>query len=144
MSHSGALPTEEPTPGERAASTPLGTLLSDATRDLSELFRQEVALAKAELTESGKKAAKGAGLLSGAGVAGLFALLFLTIAAWWGLGYLIGNAWSGLVVAVVYAIVAAVLALRGRKELKTITGAPQTVATAKEVPEALKPNRRKP
>ncbi|MFZ6992917.1 phage holin family protein [Curtobacterium sp. RRHDQ66] len=144
MSHSGALPTEEPTPGERAASTPLGTLLSDATRDLSELFRQEVALAKAELTESGKKAAKGAGLLSGAGVAGLFALLFLTIAAWWGLGSLIGNAWSGLVVAVVYAIVAAVLALRGRKELKTITGAPQTVATAKEVPEALKPNRRKP
>ncbi|SBN62015.1 Putative Holin-X, holin superfamily III [Curtobacterium sp. 9128] len=144
MSHSGALPTDEPSPGERAASTPLGTLLSDATRDLSELFRQEVALAKAELTESGKKAAKGAGLLSGAGVAGLFALLFLTIAAWWGLGYLIGNAWSGLVVAVVYAIVAAVLALRGRKELKTITGAPQTVATAKEVPEALKPNRRKP
>lgn len=116
------------------------SLLSEVSRDLSTLFRQEVALAKAELTDSAKKAGKGAGMFGGAGVAGLFALLFLSIAAWWGLGYLIGNAWSAVVIAVVYAVVAAILAMRGRKEIKQIDGAPQTVATVKEVPETLKPN----
>ncbi len=107
------------------------------SRDLSSLFRQEVALAKAELTDSAKKAGKAGGMFGGAGLTAVFALLFLSIAAWWGLGYLIGNAWSALIIAVVYAIVAAILAVRGRKEIK---GAPQTVETAKEVPETLKPN----
>ncbi|KTR08843.1 phage holin family protein [Curtobacterium luteum] len=133
-------PLGEPSPQERAATTPLGELLSDVSKDLSNLFRQEVALAKAELTDSAKKAGKAGGMFGGAGITALFALLFLSIAAWWGLGYLIGNAWSAVVIAVVYAIVAAVLAVRGRKEIKEIQGAPQTVETAKEVPEALKPH----
>jgi Flp pilus assembly protein TadB len=142
MSHSvpGPAGLGEPTPEERAATTPLGELLTDVSRDISSLFRQEVALAKAELTESAKKAGKGAGLFGGAGLTGFFALLFLSIAAWWGLGYLIGNAWSAVVVAVVYAIIAAILALQGRKQMKEIKGAPQTVETAKEIPDALKPN----
>ncbi|MEK6311177.1 MAG: phage holin family protein [Curtobacterium sp.] len=133
-------PFGEPSPQERAATTPLGELLSDVSKDLSNLFRQEVALAKAELTASAKKAGKAGGMFGGAGITALFALLFLSIAAWWGLGYLIGNAWSAVVIAVVYAIVAAVLAVRGRKEIKEIQGVPQTVETAKEVPEALKPH----
>ncbi|GAA3341088.1 hypothetical protein GCM10017714_23590 [Curtobacterium pusillum] len=142
MSHTvpGATPTGEPSPEERAATTPLGELLSDVSRDLSSLFRQEVALAKAELTDSAKKAGKAGGMFGGAGLTALFALLFLSIAAWWGLGYLVGNAWSALIIAAIYAIVAAVLALRGRKEIKEIKGAPQTIETAKEVPETLKPN----
>jgi hypothetical protein len=130
----------QPSAEERAATTPLGELLSDVSRDLSTLFRQEVALAKAELTDSAKKAGKGAGMFGGAGLAGFFTLLFLSIAAWWGLGYLVGNAWSALIIAVVYAIVAAILAARGRREIKQINGAPQTVETVKEVPQTLKPN----
>ncbi|WP_144756573.1 phage holin family protein [Curtobacterium pusillum] len=137
MTHTA--PPGAPGPEERAATTPLGELLSDVSRDLSQLFRQEVTLAKAELTASAKQAGKGAGMFGGAGLTAVFALLFLSIAAWWGLGYLIGNAWSGLVIGVVYAVVAAVLALRGRRELQQIQGAPQTVETVKEVPEALKP-----
>jgi hypothetical protein len=112
--------------------------LSEVTRDISTLFRQEVALAKAELTDSGKKAGKGAGLLGGAGVAGHFALLFLSIALWWGLGNLIGNAWSALIVAVLWAVVALILALQGRKELQKIKGAPQTAETIREIPETFK------
>lgn len=141
MSHTvpGATPTGEPTPEERAATTPLGELLSDVSRDLSSLFRQEIALAKAELTDSAKKAGKAGGMFGGAGLTALFALLFLSIAAWWALGYLVGNAWSALIVAAVYAIVAVVLALRGRAAAKEIKGLRQTVETAKEVPETLKP-----
>lgn len=141
MSHTvpGATPTGEPTPEQRAATTPLGELLSDVSRDLSRLFRQEIALAKAELTDSAKKAGKAGGMFGGAGLTALFALLFLSIAAWWALGYLVGNAWSALIVAAVYAIVAVVLALRGRAAAKEIKGLRQTVETAKEVPETLKP-----
>jgi hypothetical protein len=109
------------------------------TRDLSTLFRQEVELAKAELTDSAKKAGKGAGMFGGAAVAGLFALLFLSITVWWALGYLIGNAWSALIITVIYAVVALVLFLRGRTQLKSIQGAPRTVDSVKKIPETLKP-----
>lgn len=126
---------------ERAGSTGLGELLGGVTRDLSTLFRQEVALAKSELTESAKKAGKGAGLFGGAGVAGLFALLFVSICIWWAIGYLIGNAWSALIVGAVYALIALVLFLRGRAQLKTVEGAPQTAETLGEIPQALKPGR---
>jgi hypothetical protein len=128
-----------PGPEERAATTGVGDLISGVTRDLSTLFRQEVELAKSELTESAKQAGKGAGMFGGAAVAGLFALLFLSITVWWALGYLIGNAWSALVVTVVYGIVALILFLRGRAQLKTVRGAPRTVESLKKIPDTLKP-----
>lgn len=140
----GHVPAGGPTPGvpdteERAATTSLGDLLGSVTSDISTLFRQEVELAKAELTLSAKKAGKGAGMFGGAGLTGLFALLFLSIAAMWGLGSLIGVGWASLVIAVVYAVVALVLFLRGRKELKDIKGAPKTVDSLKKIPETVKP-----
>jgi len=116
----------------------LGELMGDVTRDLSTLLRQEVELAKAELRETTSRAGKGAGLLSGAGVAGFLAVLFLSIALWWGLGYLMGNAWSGVVVAVIWAIVAAVLLQSGRGELARVRGLPQTADTVSKIPNALK------
>ena len=128
-----------PAPEEKAATTSLGDLLSGVTGDISTLFRQEVELAKAELTESAKKAGKGAGMFGGAGLTALFALLFLSLAAMWALGTLIGLGWSSLIVAVVYAIVALVLFLRGRTELKSIKGAPKTVDSLKKIPETVKP-----
>jgi len=124
----------------RAANEGLGQLLGEVSRDLSTLIRQEVELAKAEVTDSAKKAGKGAGFLGGAAVAGYFALLFLSICIWWALGYTaLGNAWSALIIAVVYGIVAAILALRGRSKLQQIEGAPQTAETIKEIPPTLKP-----
>jgi len=128
-----------PAPDDKAATTSLGDLLSGVTGDISTLFRQEVELAKAELTESAKKAGKGAGMFGGAGLTGLFALLFVSLAAMWGLGVLIGLGWSSLIIAVVYAIVALVLFLRGRKELKSIKGAPKTVDSLKKIPETVTP-----
>ena len=128
-----------PAPEEKAASTSLGDLLTGVTGDISTLFRQEVELANAELTESAKKAGKGAGMFGGAGLTALFALLFVSLAAMWGLGELIGLGWSSLIVAVVYAIVALVLFLRGRKELKSIKGAPKTVDSLKKIPETVTP-----
>jgi hypothetical protein len=124
---------------EKAARTSLGSLLGEVMKDMSTLFRQEVALAKAEITDSGKKAGKGAGLFGGAGVAGHFVLLFLSIALWWGLGDLIGsNGWSAVIVAILWAVVALILALQGKKEFQKIKGAPQTAETIKEIPDTFK------
>ncbi|MEO7015578.1 MAG: phage holin family protein [Leifsonia sp.] len=133
--------TDEPTPSEeRAANTSLGDLLSEVTRDLSALVRQEVQLAKAELRETATRAGKGAGILGGAGYAALMAVFFVSIAVWWALGYLVGNAWSGVIVAIIWAVVSVILYSAGRKQLKSVQGMPQTAATIKEFPDTLKRN----
>ena len=121
----------------------LGTLLSEVTADLSTLFRQEVALAKAEATQSAKKAGKGAGLLSGAGVAGHFLLLFLSLALMFALSDLFGEpddnlGIAALIVAVLWGVVAAILALTGKKEVQQVQGLPKTADTVKKIPPALK------
>jgi hypothetical protein len=133
--------TDVPTPSEEKASrTSLGELLGEVTRDLSTLMRQEIELAKAELTQSAKQTGKGAGLLSGAGYAALMAIFFLSVALWWGLGHLIDNGWSAVVVAVIWGIIGLVLYSMGKKEMKKVKGAPRTVDSIKQVPEALKRN----
>ncbi len=117
----------------------LGELLGEVTKDLSTLMQQEVALAKAEATESAKKAGKGAGMFAGAAVGGHFVLLFLSLAAMWGLGELMALGWAALIVAAVWAIIAAVLALTGKKEMSKVKGLPLTAETIKEIPPTLKP-----
>jgi Flp pilus assembly protein TadB len=132
----------EPAPSEahqRADNASLGELLGDVTRDLSTLMRQEVELAKAELKQSATKAGKGGGMLAGAGVAGHFVLLFLSLALMFGLGALMPLGWAAVIVAVIWGIIAAVLASRGRKELKQVQGLPQTGETLSEIPPTLKP-----
>jgi hypothetical protein len=135
---SGAERVTDPA-AEQAATTGVGELLSIVSRDLSTLIRQEVELAKAEVTDSAKKVGKGAGFLGGAALSGYFALLFLSICLWWAIGYEIGNAWSALIIAAVYGVVALVLALRGRTKLQQVEGLPQTAATIKEIPTTLTP-----
>ncbi len=123
----------------KADNTSLGDLIGEVTRDLSTLMRQELELAKAELKESAAKAGKGSGMLAGAGVAGHFVLLFLSIALWYALGGLMGLGWSAVVVAIIWGIIAAVLASIGRRELKTVKGLPQTTETLQKIPPTLKP-----
>jgi hypothetical protein len=116
----------------------LGEMLSAVTANVSTLMQQEMALAKAELKQSGTRAGKGIGLFAGAAAAGMLFLVFLSVSAWWGLGQFIENQWSALVVAVIWAIVAGVLAMVGKKEFDRIRGIPQTTETLSKVPNALK------
>jgi uncharacterized membrane protein YqjE len=116
----------------RDAST--GELFKRLSQQTSELVRKEVDLAKAELTEKGKTAGKGAGMFGGAGLFGVTAFLALTAC----LIALLSTAmevWpAALIVTVVYAAIAGVLALMGRRKLQEATPpAPeQTVETLKE------------
>ncbi|OUE18025.1 hypothetical protein BFL36_14875 [Clavibacter michiganensis] len=132
----GRTPSEE-----KAATTGLGDLLGNVTKDVSTLMRQEIALAKAEISDSAKKAGKGAGLLGGAGYAGLMAVFFLSVALMVGLGYWFDDlAWAAVVVAVIWAVIGLVMYLQGRKKLKTVQGAPRTADSVKKIPEAMKRN----
>ena len=124
---------------QKADNASLGELLGDVTRDLSTLMRQEVELAKAELKQSATRAGKGGGMLAGAGVAGHFVLLFLSLALMFALGALMPLGWAAVIVAVIWAIIAAVLASMGRKNLKQVQGLPQTGETLSEIPPTLKP-----
>ena len=78
--------------------------------------------------------------LAGAAIGGYFVLLFLSIALWWSLGEAIGHGWSALVVTVIWAIIAAALAVLGRTALRKARGLPQTTDTVKNIPGALTPH----
>jgi hypothetical protein len=118
----------------------VGELLGDVSRDLSELVRQEIELAKAEAKETATRAGKGAGMLAGAGTAAHLGLVFLSVALWWGIGNATGRGWSAIIVAVLWLIIGGVLALVGKKQLSTVRGLDRTTETVKKIPPALKPD----
>jgi uncharacterized membrane protein YqjE len=119
--------------GMGADDRSLGQVVSDLSSDLSTLMKQELELAKVELKQEVGKAGKGAGLLGGAGLAGWFVLLFLSVA----LMFLLDN-WlpieaAALITTGVWAVVAGALAVIGRKELREANPQlPRTQQTLKE------------
>jgi hypothetical protein len=112
----------------------LGDLFSDLSRETTTLVRQEVQLAKAELTQSATEAARGIGMLLAGGAVAYAGLLFLLLAIVFGLIEEGWDAWlSALIVGVVVVAIGAVLVLRARESLKPANLAPQkTVETLKE------------
>ena len=108
-------------------------LLKELSQETSTLVKQELALARAELAEQGKRAGTGAGMLGGAGVAGLLTLGALTATLIALLDTAMKTWLAALIVTVVWAAIAGVLALQGRNKIKEATPpAPQTVETVKE------------
>jgi hypothetical protein len=112
----------------------LGDLFSDLSRETTTLVRQEVQLAKAELTQSATEAVRGIGMLVAGGAVAYAGLLFLLLAIVFGLIEAGWDAWlSALVVGLVVVAIGAVLVLRARESLKPANLAPQkTVETLKE------------
>ena len=101
---------------------PTSELLKQLSDQTTTLVRQEVELAKAEMTAKGKELGIGAGAFGGAALVGLFAFGALTACFILALGTAVDPWLAALIVAVVYAAVAGVLALLGKK--KTQAGAP--------------------
>jgi hypothetical protein len=118
----------------------VGELVGQATEQVSRLVRQEVALAKVELAEKGRRAGRGGGMLGAAGAfayAGLLATAFTGGAAL----SLVLPVWAAaLIITAVLFVIAAVLAALGRVELKKATPAApeQTLGSVKADVEEIK------
>lgn len=135
-------PTSRPEEKVDVTDKSVGELMTNVMKDLSSLVRQEVELAKAEMKAEAGKAAKGAGMLGGAGFAGYMVLLFLSLALWWGLSNAMDQGWAALIVAALWVVIGAALYFTGRKEIRRVSPKPErTVETLQQVPGALKGER---
>lgn len=118
---------------------PLSELFSDMTHSFQVLVRKEVELAKVEIKEQASRAGKAAGLLVGAALIGFFALLLLSFAAALGLAEGIPTWLAFLAVGLIYAAVAGLLLVTGKKRLASVKPVPrQTVETLREDVEVAK------
>jgi uncharacterized membrane protein YqjE len=129
--------TRQDPPGPEQAALrerPLGELLKQLSEETTRLVRQEIELAKAELTQKGKQAGMGAGLFGAAGALGLLALAALTACFILALDAVMPAWLAALIVAVVYGVIAAVLAMRGSAKVRqAVPPVPeQTIETVKE------------
>ncbi len=146
VTHHAASRAEVPRSGAevRARTESLGEMFTSFSRNLSDLMRQEVQLAKAEAAQSARQGGRGAGMLAGAAVGGFLALLFLSLALMWALGAVMHLGFAAVIVALIWAAVAAALAMSGKKQLENMKGLPQTQDTIGDIPPTLNPNKETP
>jgi MFS family permease len=109
-------------PRTQLEDRPIAELVRQLSDQTTTLVRQEIELAKAEMTAKGKQVGIGAGAFGGAGLVGLYAFGALTACFILALSTAVAGWLAALIVGVVYAAVAGVLALIGKK--KTQAGTP--------------------
>lgn len=116
----------------------VGDIVKNLTDDIKVLVRGEVELAKAELTSSAKAAGAGAGMFGAAGYLALNAVSLLFIAGALGLALLVGYPLGFVIMAVILLVIAAILALIGKSQVKKIKAPEETIAEAKATGDAVK------
>ena len=116
-------------PGEGS----IGNLVSDATAQMSSLFRAEVELAKAEVAQEAKKGAIGGGLFGVAGTIALYSSFFFffflaeLLSTWL-------SRWAAfLIVFLIMVVLAAAFALFGWRKVKTIGKPEKTVQSVNDL-----------
>ncbi len=117
----------------------LGDLFSELASETSNLVKQEVSLAQAEITQKAVKVGKNVGFLVVGGAIGYAALLAFIAALIIGLSYVIPAWAAALIVGIVVALAAAVMIMSALNALKNMGLTPtQTVETLKEDAQWLK------
>ncbi|MDQ6780375.1 MAG: phage holin family protein [Candidatus Eremiobacteraeota bacterium] len=113
---------------------PIGDLLKRLSHETTLLLRQEIDLAKAEVSEKGKQAGKGASMFGAAGVAALAAVGALTAFLIIALSSVMAAWLAALIVTIVYGVVAFVLAQSGKHKFAAAKPLmpTQTIQTLKE------------
>lgn len=111
----------------------IGNLISDATAQMSRLFRSELELAKTELAGEAKKGAIGGGLFGVAGVIALYSSFFFFFFAAELLSEWLYRWAAFLIVFLVMVVIAAVLALFGYRKVKKIGAPKKTIESVSEL-----------
>ncbi|MGP2439324.1 phage holin family protein [Streptomyces sp. JW3] len=104
-------------PGHGPGQEPVSELVQRASQQLTELVRGELKLAQAEMKEKGKRYGKGGGMFGGAGLVGFLMLQALVATAIAALAVPLPVWAAALIVTAVLGVIAAVLALTGKKQV---------------------------
>lgn len=113
---------------------PVGELVKDLSEQTQALVRQELQLARLELTEKGKRAGVGIGMFGGTGLFAFYAFGALTACLVLALDTAMAGWLAALIVAVVYGAIAGVLALMGKSKVQE-AGPPVPEQAAESVKE---------
>ena len=128
-----------PSPAPQDAS--LGQLASQVSEQVARLVRDELALAKVEATDRAKHLGVGVGMFGGAGTFGFYAVGVFIAAAVLGLATAVSGWLAALIVGAALVLIAAVVALLGKKNVsqgsppvptEAIASAKVDVATVRE------------
>jgi hypothetical protein len=115
--------------GERS----IGEILQDVLRNLQEIVRSEVRLAKTEAREELIKAKAAALFVAVGALCSIFTVFFFLLAAVYALTLVVPNWAAAVIVAVVVMAAAAVTLVAGLKQVRRVHPAPEkTVETIKE------------
>lgn len=117
-----------------ASDQSVGGLVRNALEDVRELFREELALARAELRQEASKVTSAAVRFGAAGAALWFAALFLLVALALGVSALFAwPAWAGFgIVALLLGIAGGAMAMAGRTAIRDVRPMPRTIESVKE------------
>ncbi len=119
----------------------IGRLVADASRDVSSLIQNEIALAKSELKVSVKNGGVGAGMFAGAAFIGLLAIIMLSVAFAYFLSMTgLHLAWCFLIVFGAYLLVAGLLAFIGFRKVKKVRAPERAIHQAQETKTIFKRN----
>ena len=130
---------QRPVTPVRPEDPTLGRLVADASRDISSLIHNEIALAKSELKISVKNGGTGAGLFAGAAFLVLLAIIMLSVAFAYFLQMTgLDLAWCFLIVFGVYVLIAAVLGFLGMRKVKKVRAPERAIHQAQETKQLLK------
>ncbi len=132
MTSTERFPIEEP---DRS----LGDLAAAVAAQVSSLVGNHIDLAKAELRDEARGAARAGGMAAAAGVSGLLALIMLSAAAGWALSEVMAPGWAFLIVGAVWTVAGAVLGAAARRQMRELDPAPtQTIHEIQEDKQWLK------
>lgn len=133
-------PTARPRPDVPSPEDPtIGRLVADASRDISSLIHNEIALAKSELKVSVKNGGTGAGLFAAAAFLGILAVIMVSVAFAYFLTMTgLHPAWCFLIVFGSYLLLAGLLAFAGIRKVKKVRAPERALRQAQETKSLLK------
>ena len=131
MAHREPIATEEePT---------IGKLVVDASRDVSALLRNEIALAKSELRVSVKAGGMSIAMFAAAAFLAVLAIIMLSVAIAYFINFTgLDLAWCFLIVFAAYLLVAALLGFIGYRKIQQVKPPERAIEQAREIPTAFK------
>jgi uncharacterized small protein (DUF1192 family) len=128
-------------PGSNSQPENLATAVTEVSERMALLVREEIELAKAEMSQKLQSIARGAAAIAAGAVFGVFAVVFILETIAWGINDAVGSLWVGFAIVMVLLILLTVGAfLFARRAFRVGPVAPQmAIDEAKKIRETVSP-----